>query len=98
MEDRIEAARMGGEEIAERLGSDQRRELALTKIAPLLVAAEPVADGDVGEASVFQCGDQVRADEAGAAGDEDHGLGYRRNLFFCQLLSSSVFVTSMLKT
>ncbi len=79
---------LGGEEVFERFGCDEGRELALAEIAPFLVAAEPVADDDVGQASLFQRRDQVRADEAGAAGDEDHGRGYRRNPISCHLLSS----------
>ena len=74
MKDRVEPARLRGEEVFQRLGRDERRELALAEIAPFLVGAEPVADDNVGQAPLFQRRDEVRADEAGTAGNEDHGL------------------------
>ena len=72
MKDRVEPLRMLGEEGHQRLGRDQRRQFALSQIAPFVAVAEPVADDEIGSPALFERGDEIRADEAGAAGDEDH--------------------------
>ena len=60
------------EEGRQRLGRDQRGQFALSQIAPFLAVAEPVADDEVGSPALIERGHEIRADEAGAAGDEDH--------------------------
>jgi hypothetical protein len=47
----------------------------LGDIAPFVVAAQPVADHEIGRAAGLERRDQVGADEAGAAGNHDHGQG-----------------------
>ena len=53
-------------------------ELSLGQVAPARIRAfaEPVVDDDVGPAGLVQAGDDIRADEPGAAGDEQHALSF----------------------
>jgi hypothetical protein len=75
MKDRLDLAGLVGEEPVERFLRDEGGKLALGEVASFLVAAEPVADDDLAAAALLEPGDQVRADEAGAAGDDDHRMG-----------------------
>lgn len=49
-------------------------DLVLGEVAPLVVALEVIADHDLVRAARAQGSGDVRADEAGPAGDDDHGL------------------------
>jgi hypothetical protein len=75
MEDDADLAPMPLEEVEQRFRRQQRREPALAEVAPLVVAAEPVADDEIRLAALLERRNQIRADEAGAAGDDDHLKG-----------------------
>ena len=47
-------------------------ELALAEIAPLAVAAEKIVDHDVGPPSLIEARHDIRSDESGPAGDQQH--------------------------
>jgi hypothetical protein len=49
---------------------DEIGQLPFAQVLPLSVLAENVGDGDIGAASLVKAGDDVRSDEAGAAGNE----------------------------
>ena len=67
------AERGGGLEIdVERVGGHEPARRVAGEVAPAAVAAEPVDDDRV-LAGPCQTRLQVRADETGAAGDQDHG-------------------------
>ncbi len=73
MEERADGAGMIGEKRQERLGRNDRRELALGEVAPLRLMAQAVADDDVMLVPFLERGREVRAEEAGTTGDDDHG-------------------------
>src|SRR5947207_14328025 len=46
--------------------------LPASEIAPFIVAAEHIADGDIGAPSPIEAGDHIRSDKPGPAGDQQH--------------------------
>jgi hypothetical protein len=60
------------EERHQLIGCDDGGELAFCEVVPLLAPAETVADDKIVPPALLERGDQVGADEAGAAGDDDH--------------------------
>jgi BMFP domain-containing protein YqiC len=68
--------RMAGQEVVQVVRRQQTGRRMAGKVAPLAGVAEPVRD-DGFQPALRQCRVQVRADEAGAAGDQNHGGGYR---------------------
>ena len=42
------------------------------QIAPLVVAAENIADRDIGAPGLVEVGDHIRSDKSGPAGDQQH--------------------------
>ena len=64
-----------GEQLA---GRHHVGQLALGEIAPFAVAAEHVVDDDVAAAGLVQAGHDVRPDEPGPAGDQQHPTPPRR--------------------
>ena len=70
--DRLDVARPLVEEGQELLGRDRLGDAGFLEVAPLLARAHAVAHDDLAAAPGHERGDDVRADEAGAAGDDDH--------------------------
>ncbi len=60
------------QQVVEAVGVDQLVELPTAEVLPFVVVAEPVHDGHGALARFLQAGDEVRADEAGSSGDDDH--------------------------
>jgi hypothetical protein len=46
--------------------------LPASEIAPFIVAAEHIADGDIGAPSLIEAGNHIRSDKPGPAGDQQH--------------------------
>ena len=47
-------------------------ELPARQIAPFVVAAENIADRDIGAPGLVEVGDHIRSDKSGPAGDQHH--------------------------
>ena len=73
MEDRLDGALARIQEIEQLFRRDQVGKIAFGDVAPLLVTAQPVTDHDIALAGRLQGSDEIGTDEAGAAGDDDHG-------------------------
>src|SRR5712691_3450584 len=69
--DRAAPARVS-EERRELLRRNDSGKLALGEVAPFLAAAEAVAYNEIALAALLEGGDQIGADESGAAGNDDH--------------------------
>jgi hypothetical protein len=72
MKHRLDGAAMVGEEIEQLLRRQDVGQLSFGDVAPLVALAEVVAEHQVGAAARLEGGQQVGADEAGPAGDDDH--------------------------
>ena len=75
MEDRAELAAL---QPAQKIG--RRNGLGVAALVEILALGpvDLVGDSDVADAALVQAGDQVRTDETGAAGDQDHAQSPRR--------------------
>src|SRR3569833_109208 len=62
---------MDVEPLCECFGGDDIAQLELGDVAPLGSGPEPIANGN-GQPSLHQCGGDIRANESGAAGYENH--------------------------
>ncbi len=65
-------ARMPVQECEQFLRRNDVRYLTLREIAPFAVATQPIAHDEIALAPVFEAGEEVRPDEAGAARNDDH--------------------------
>ncbi len=76
MENRVDGAErcVALEQLPESLLVDVVGNVALDDIAELVGPRHVVDDNDVVDAAAIESRDEVRADEAGAAGDDDHGV------------------------
>ena len=74
MHDRLDLADMAVEIGKQGVGGNDVGELALGDVAPLVAVAQAVADDHRPAALFLQGGDDVGPDEAGSAGDHDHGV------------------------
>src|SRR5262245_57482179 len=70
MDDRLELAAV--EPAQQIVRRHHVRHLPLAEVAPLLVRAECVVDDDVGPSGLVEACDEIRADEPGSAGDQQH--------------------------
>src|SRR5713101_941653 len=46
--------------------------LPANEIAPFIIAAEDIADGDIGAPGLVEAGNYIRSDKPGPAGDQQH--------------------------
>ena len=74
MEDRLDRRSLPIEETGQRFRGDRLCNVVLGEIAPFVVAAESVTDHQIAGAAIGKRRHQVRSDESGAAGYDDHGI------------------------
>jgi hypothetical protein len=71
VKDRREPALDPAQKLWQFLGRDDVLDLVVRQVAPLVAGAQAIANHHV-VAALGESGDQVGADESGAAGDEEH--------------------------
>ena len=74
MKERLDTVRVIVQIGQKRIGLDDVDGFALRQIAPFIFTVQVVANGDRAGATVFEGGNQVGADETGAAGYDDHEM------------------------
>jgi hypothetical protein len=72
VEDHLHMLAVGFQELEQLFGMDDVGQFALGDVLPLVVRAQAVADHQLAGIAGFQGGKDVRADEAGSSGDDDH--------------------------
>ena len=73
MEHRVDVTDVRIEKIQQALRRYDMGELTLGNVAPLLATTEAVAHDEIVLATLLERSRQIRSDEAGAAGNDDHG-------------------------